>query len=212
MLAADVALVRLDDPLAVVALDVCDFRLLVDLGTVGTRALRKGHGDVDRRDMPVGRMPERAHQPVHRGERPELLDLVDADQMALDPDGLRRALIVPILIHPVAITREPQVTGVVEADSLSGLLFKRLVKLDRILMQLPHAVGHVEERQEAGSVPGGAGGKFGAFQENDVRPPLLGEMIKHRDAANAAADHHHARTRFHRTASPRLKSSGRFSN
>ena len=161
--------------------------------------------------MPVGRMPERAHQPLHRGNRPELLDLVHADQMRLDPDGLRRALIVPILVHPITTSREPQITGLVKTDGLTGFFFEFLVKLDRILMQLANAVGHIEERKEAGSVPGRARGEFCALQQHDIRPALLGEMIKHRDAANTAPDYHNTRARLHHLPPGRATTSYRTS-
>ena len=205
VLAGDVALGGLDDPLqALAALDAGDLGLLVDLGAVLAGALGQGHGDVDRRDMAVGRVPERADQAVHGGERPELLDLLDADQVALDADGLGRALVVAVLVHAVAVGRQAQVAGVVEAHGLAGLGLQLLVELDRVLVELADAVAHVEERQQAGGVPGRAGGQLGPLEQDHVVPALLGQVIEDADAVDAAADDNHAGMAFH-AESPRCR-------
>ena len=74
----------------------------------------------------VGRVPQGADQAVHGRKRPQVRDLVDAYQAAVDADGLGRALVVAILVHPVAVAGEAQVARRMEADRLSGLSSSRL--------------------------------------------------------------------------------------
>ena len=50
-------------------------------------------------------------------------------------------------VEAVARSREPQVTGRVEADVLPGLGLQLLVEVDRIFVQLADRVAHVEKRQ-----------------------------------------------------------------
>ena len=89
-----------------------------------------------------------------------------------------------------------------EADGLAGLGFEGLVEIDRVFVQLADGVAHVEERQEAGGVPGGAGGQLGLLDQDDVGPAALDEVIKRADADDSAADHHHARMALHGRPAP----------
>ena len=147
MFAGDVALGCLDHPLAIaVALDAGHLGLLIDFRAPGSRALGECHGDVNRRDMTVGWVPQRPDQAVHVADRPELLDLVDADQVAFDTDRLGGALIVSILIHAFAVAGEAKVAVDVQPHRLTGLGLQGLVELDGILMQLADRVAHIEER------------------------------------------------------------------
>ena len=68
-----------------------------------------------------------------------------------------------------------------------------LVERDRVFVDLADRVAHVEERQQAGGMPGRARGQLLALDQHDVGPALLGKMIERRDADHAAADHHRAR-------------------
>ena len=198
VLGANVAFGRLDDPFIVVALDPRHGHPLDDLGTGHPGPLGQCHRDVHRCDVPVGRVPERAHETLGIDQRPQLLDLVRADQVALDADGLGRALVISVLVHAVAIGGEPKVAGLVQAYRLAGLGLELLVELDRVLVQLAHRIGHVEERQEPGSVPGGAGGELGALEQHAVGPALLGQMVERAHAHHTTADHHHPCCRSHR--------------
>ena len=189
MFAADIALVGPDDPLAFVALDPGDRGVLVNLRAAVARALRHRHGDIDRRDMAVRRMPQGADQSFGVDQRPELLYPLDIDNLAFDAYGLRRALVEAVFVHAVAVGREAQVAVDVEADVLAGLRLERLVQVDRILVKLADRIAHVEQRQQAGGMPGRSGGQFRPLDQHGIGPAFLGQMIQGGNADNAATDH-----------------------
>ena len=92
-------------------------------------------------------MTESTEIPTPPEIREELLDLVQADQMALDSNGLGGALIVAVFVHALATSGEAEVAVDMQADRLACLGFQGLVKLHRILMQLTDGIAHVEEGQ-----------------------------------------------------------------
>ena len=132
-------------------------------------------------------------RPVEVAERPEVADLVGADQLEGDADGVSRAAVVAVFVHPLLVGGEPEVAGAMEAHRLPGLFLQLLIEVDRVLVQLADAVAHVEERQQPGRVPGGACGELGLLDQHDVGPAELRQMVEHAAADDAAADHHHPR-------------------
>ena len=202
-LAGDVAAIGLDQPFAGAgALDARHLGVAVDLRAPVARALGQGLRHVHRRDMAVMGVEEGAHQPVEVGERPEVADLVGADQLEGDADGVRGAAIVAILVHPLLIGGEPEIAGAMKTYRLAGLRLELLIEVDAVLVELADAVAHVEEWQQPGRVPGGAGGELGLLDQHHVGPAQFGQMVEHAAADDAAADHHHPRLILH--ASPLL--------
>ena len=191
MLGGDLALVR-DDPPGAVRLrpDIHDLRVAVDLRAAGARADRQRIGQVHRSDVAVMRVEESARQALRVRERPERTDFVESDHLEGHADGVRRAAVFAVLVHAVAIGREPEIAGDVEAYVLPGLGFERLVEIDRVFVDLADAVAHVEERQQARRVPCGTGRQLGLLQQHRVRPTQLCEVVGDRDADAAAADNH----------------------
>ena len=191
MFGDDLALVR-DDPPGAVRLrpDIHNLRVAVDFRAAGAGAGRKRIGQIDRGHMAVMRVEEGAHQALRVRQRPERTNLIEPDHLERHADGVRRAAIFAVLVHAVAIGREPEIAGDVKAHILPGLGFERLVEIDRVFVDLADAVAHVEERQQARRVPGGAGRQFGFFEQHGVGPTELCEMVGDRDADAAAADNH----------------------
>ena len=66
-----------------------------------------------------------------------------------------------------------------------------LVQVDRVLLQLGDVRVAVDRVHAAGGVPGGARREFRAFDQQDVLPAGLGEVIQHARADDAATDHRH---------------------
>jgi hypothetical protein len=46
-------------------------------------------------------------------------------------------------------------------------------------------------------MPGGAGSKLLALNQDNIAPALLGKVVKRRNANHAATDNNHPRLRFH---------------
>src|SRR3546814_1271528 len=63
-------------------------------------------------------------------------------------DRIRCAAILLVLVHPLLVGGQAQIAGDVERDLLAGFGGKLLVEIDRVLMELPDAVAHVEQRQQ----------------------------------------------------------------
>jgi hypothetical protein len=85
-----------------------------------------------------------------------------------------------------------------QAAGLAGDFFQLLVKAHGVALQHGHVRVAVERMKAARRMPGGAGRELVALEQQHVLPALLGQVVEHRAAHHAAADHHHARTRLHR--------------
>ena len=73
--------------------------------------------------MAVAGMPKRANQTLGVKQRPEPLDLIDRNQMAVNADGLGSRAVEPVFVHAVAVHRQAQVASLVKANRLAGLCF-----------------------------------------------------------------------------------------
>ena len=110
--------------------------------------------------------------PSVEAERPDLLELRGRELVDLDADGLGDAGVIHELVPAVGGARQADVGAAREADMLAGFLLELAVELDRIFVNLPDRIGHVEERQEARRVPGRAGGELLALDEERVGDAL----------------------------------------
>ena len=164
--------------------------------------LAQRHRQVRRRNVAVIGMVERAHDVLgvaavaELDQRPELLHLLGGDDLERHTDGVGRAAVLLILVHAVAACREAQIPGDVEAHVLPGFGGQSLVQVDRIFVQLPDRIAHVEERQQPRSVPGRSGGELGTLDQHDIRP-FLREVIERADAYRAPSDDDDAGMSFH---------------
>ena len=103
--------------------------------------------------MAVIGMVEGADEVVDLAQRPQLLDFGRSDDLKGHPYGVGRAAVFAVFVHAVAPGRKPQVAGHVEADILAGLLFKCLVQIDGVLVDLSDRIAQVKERQQTGGMP-----------------------------------------------------------
>jgi hypothetical protein len=155
--AGDVALVGLDDPLAIgLLLDAGDDRVAVDFGTARAGTLGHRLCQVGGLDIAVVGVLDRADDAVGLAQRPDLLHLFRCQDVDLDADRLGDAGIIHELVPAVGRTGEADVGDLREARMLAGLGFKFAIELHRILVNLADRIGHVEQRQQARGMPGGA--------------------------------------------------------
>ena len=173
----------------------------MDPGAHVARALCHRLGQVGGLDIAVLRVLDRADQALGVHIRPFCRDLAGLHPGHVDPDRLCDAHIVFVLVGAVGLARQAHIRDDAEADILAGLLLKRLVEAHRVFVNLAHRVAHVEERQEPRRMPGGARGQLLALQEDAIRPAFFRQMIKGRDADDAAAHNHNPRMRLHWLAS-----------
>ena len=182
-----------------------DFGLLVDLGARIAGGPSQRHRKVGGRDVPVvagdtarRRSSARVRPSPSSTQRPQLLDLVGP----MISNGTPIVFAVPQYLRyssmrsrQVASRRLP-VTW--KLTSWPGLRRQALVEVDRVLVQLADRVAHVEERQQAGGMPGRAGGELGRARAATTSvQPLVRQVVERADSDHAAADHDHPSVRFH---------------
>jgi hypothetical protein len=198
VLAGDVAAIGLDQPLAAGrALDAEDGRVAVDLAPARPAPLGQRLGEVRRLDVAVVRVLDGTQEVLRLAERPDLLHLRGREHVHPDAQRVGDALVGHELVPAVPRPGEADVRDRLEADGLARLLFQRPVKRHRGPVELADGVAHVEQRQEAGGMPGRAGGELLPLEEDDVAPAELRELVERGDPDHAAADHDHARMRPH---------------
>jgi hypothetical protein len=89
-----------------------------------------------------------------------------------------------------------------KAAGLTGFFFELRVELEAVLVQRAHVGAAGQGAGAAGGVPGGAGGQLRSFDQHDLAPAGLGQMIGDAAARNATTDYYYARMAFHALLSP----------
>jgi hypothetical protein len=148
-------------------------------------------------------MLDGADDPVDVAERPDRLDVSRRQEADVDPDRARHPGIVAVLVHPVGGAGQADVRDPPEADALAGLRLQRRIEADRIFVQLADRVAQIEQRQQAGGVPSGAGGELVALQQHDVAPAEPGQVVERADADHAATNDDNPRVGLHRPSPDR---------
>ena len=173
------------------------------LRTISTPQLARalGHrlGHVGGVDVAVGRVEERADEVLGAHQRPAVLISAGRQPLEGDADGLGGGGVELEFVHARPGLRHAQVADDREAGVQPGLGLQRLVELHRAVVDVAGGVAHVEERQEARGVPGGAGGQLVALEQHRVGPAGLRQVVGDRRADRAAADHHRPRMAPHRS-------------
>ena len=85
---------------------------------------------------------------------------------------------MPVFIEAVPGRGQTQTAGGVPAGALAGFLLQLLIKLDAVSMQAGIGSGGGPLNDIAGGNPGRAGGQFIFFNQDDIRPAALGQMIE----------------------------------
>ena len=135
-------------------LDAHDRGLAVDLRPALARAPGQRLRQIGRLDVAVLQVADRPDHALDVAEWPDLPDLVRRQELHPDADRLGDAGVLVVLVHPVAVQREPDVAHLPEPDVLPGLGLQRPVERHRVLVDLANGVAHVEQRQEPRRVPG----------------------------------------------------------
>ncbi|MPL89866.1 hypothetical protein SDC9_35908 [bioreactor metagenome] len=180
-------LLERDDPFVAGPEIAVHLQLAVDLDAALARALGHRLGHVGGVDVAVLRMEKRAHEVVAAHQRPALLHLLRAEELVIDPRGLGHRGVEHVFVHARLGLRHAQVADDGKARVQPGFRLERLIEVDRVLVDMGGGVAHVEERQQAGGVPGRARGELVAFDKHRL-PAGLRQMIGNRHANGATAD------------------------
>ena len=96
-------------------------------------------------------------------------------------------------MHALRVPGEAQAAGPAKASGLTRLGLESLVEIAAVLGQPREVLGGAQLADEAGGVPGRAGGDVATLQQEDVAPAELRQVIGHAAAGDTSADHHHPR-------------------
>ena len=199
MLAEDVAFVGLHPPLPVARARYAPHPgVAVDLRALGPGPFGQGLGQIRGLHIAVLRVVEGPHQALGVAEGPEGLHLPRRQEFHGHAYGAGGGGVLEVLVHALLVHGETDVAHRLEAHRLAGFSLQLGVEIDRVLVELPDAVAHVEQRQQAGGMPGGAGGQLPLFHQGDLVPPaFMGQVVQGADPDHPAAYDHCPGVCFH---------------
>ena len=189
VLGVDLTLVGDDVPRAVGPLaQVLDPRVAVDLGAglAGADRVRGGHPA--RVDVTLDRVEQGADEVLLLHQREQVSGLGGGDDLELHAEVAPAGLGHAQPVEAFAVAGQHQPAGQVDRAVLAGTGFDRAVQLDRVLLQLGHVGIAVERVHPTRRVPRRPGRELLAFDQHDVVPPRLREVVEHRSTDDATAD------------------------
>ena len=103
----------------------------------------------------------------------------------------------PQVVHPLRVARHHHAAGQVQAARLPRQRLELAVERNRVGLELGDVRIAVQRVEPARRVPGRPARQLRALDQHHVGPAGLGQVVEHRAADDAAADHHHPRLRLH---------------
>ena len=159
--------------------------------------------------MSVFGRPRTGDDTVKRHEWVVAENFLRRDNLHLEPDDFRKALNVAHPRQLALVGCKTDAAGFMPTDILPGQTFQPWIEVIAIGMHL----GKVEAARDVGAlssrVPCRAGGQLILFDQQTVRPPEFGEMVKQRSPHYAAADYHNSCRCLHKCPAPYTTTLGR---
>ena len=159
-----------------------------NLRTAHPRALGQRHRDIGGVALPVQRQGHRAHHVGDVQMRVFRLDLGRRNLVHLDIEDARDGGLTQQFLVPRRRERDRDAADLPHAGGDAGLGFQLDVEVGRILGQPGHVRGTPQLPDQPRRMPCGAAGQLPAFQQHDIGPARLGEVIGDRTAGDTAAD------------------------
>ena len=166
-------------------------RVGVDLGPALASADGVGVGDAVGVDAAFVLVVESADEVLLLEQRVELLGLLHGDHLHVHAEITTAGLGHAEPVEPLGRVGELETTGQVDRARLTRLGLDLLVEVHRVLLE-PGDVGVTVQRvHPARGVPGGPCGELLAFEQHDVGPSELGEVVEHGRSDDTTADDDH---------------------
>ena len=127
---------------------------------------------------------------LHVVVRQAFLDLARRDHLHVEAEVLGHGGAAHQLLKAAIGQRDRDRAVLLEAGGLAGFLLEALEEAGGVLGEFGQVARGAELTDEAGGMPGGAGGELLALQQDHIGDALLGQVIGNRAADNAAADDH----------------------
>jgi hypothetical protein len=141
---------------------------------------------------------DRAQEMLLFEERMEPLGLPRRDQLEVHAEVAAARHGHPQPVHALRRAREEQAPAHVNAAGNAGDRLDLLVQVDRVLLQAGDVGVAVEGVHAARGVPARAGGQFGPFDEQDILPARLRQVVEDARPHDTAADHRYPDVIAHR--------------
>ena len=190
MLGPYFTLIGSNQPFAVTALAYRRYPgMPVNLGAAVARAFRHRLRRLARIDVAIERLVNGADQVADLGQRVYLFKLGGGQDIEVETGELADALHLAKFVQAIRVAGDAQRAAGVKADRLPGFLGQyRLVQLHAMRAQVHDGDVMRVVGTEPGGVPGRARGELVFFDQHDVVPAQLGQVIDQRCAHGAAAD------------------------
>ena len=159
-----------------------------DLRATHPGALGQRHGNIGRIALPVQRQRDRADDVRDVQMRVFRLDLGGRNLMHLDIEDPRHGGLAQQFFVPRRSQRDRNRPDLPHARGNARLGLQLHVKIGGIFGQAGHVGRSAQLADQPRRMPGGAAGQLLAFQQNNVGPACLCQMIGNRTAGNAAPD------------------------
>ena len=156
------------------------------------RALGQRHGDVGRVTLPVQRQMHRADHIADVQMRIHRLGLGRRDLVHVHPEATRQRGLAVDFLAPGFGQRHGDGAVLAHPGGNACLGLKLHVKIGGVFRQPGHVLAAAQLADQPRRVPGRAAGQLLAFQQHDVCPAGLGQMIRDRAAGHAASDNDNA--------------------
>ncbi len=176
---------------ATIAGDPGDLDPLLDQRAVLPRAFGQRQRDIGRIGLTVGRQPDTAGHAVEVDMLIFLKDFLGRQLLDRNTKGAGHRRLAEKLLAPLIGQRDGNRPALTQPGGDAGFLLKAKIQFRGIARELGHVLRCAQLPDQARRMPGCPAGQLLAFQQHDIFPSELGQVIGHRTADDTAADNHH---------------------
>jgi hypothetical protein len=178
---------------AAIGLDRDDPHALADPSAAASRRFGERQRQPARVKVAVGGDEGRPHHAVLRHQRKAPLRLLWTDELEGQTEARPPTRLALQLLHPLAGRGKPETSDLAPADVNAGLLREPPVERDAVHHHSRQRQAGAKLTDEARRMERRPTGQLGPFQQHDVAPTALDEVIRDAGATDAPADDDDAR-------------------
>ena len=173
-------------------LDGANFNALKDTHAHIPRTLRQRHGRIHGIGASIIREIKPGADPAWVCEGPQIFELSRRDFLHFDAHRAGEGGILAQHPQPGGGTRGLDIADRFEAGGDAGFLFEVAIEFAGVMCQFEHGLGGKPAADDKPCrMPGCAGGQLFAFEDDDILPPKLCQMIRCTTSNHPAADDDH---------------------
>ena len=178
-----------------------DRAIAINLGTGLAGAPGKSLTELGRVDISVQRIPQAPDQIVRGDQRVTPGAFFGINHLKMHIHSARHRRKMAIAVHLcLGVCQTNAAIAVMIIDGIFGVVCQFLVKIDGMGFQTNHGLGHAKVGDLSGRMPCRAGCQLIAFNQDNIAPALLRQVIKCGTARNTATDHNTTCLGFHHSS------------